>query len=82
MKNLPTKKGTIAYILNQHMNEIFSLINANNISGARKLALELIKDKSISDKQAVITASEIFNKSNDNLFLSSLMSYMTGMKVS
>lgn len=82
MKNLHTKRGTIAYILNQNKDILFDLINKNNIGGARTKAVELINDGSITDRSAVITATEIFTKSKDNLFLSSLMSYMTGMKVS
>ena len=82
MKDLHTKRGTIAYTLNEHMTELFDLINANNIKGARKKAVQLITDANISDKQAVLTATDIFTNAKDNLFLSSLMSYMTGMKVS
>lgn len=82
MKDLHTKRGTIAYTLNQHMPELFDLINKNNIKGARKKAVQLITEANISDKQAVLTATDIFTNAKDNLFLSSLMSYMTGMKVS
>lgn len=82
MKNLHTKRGTIAYILNQNKDILFDLINKNDLYGARTKAVELINDGSVSDRGAVITATEIFTKSKDNLFLSSLMSYMTGMKVS
>ena len=80
MRDLSTKKGTIAYILNAHKDELFELISNNNIKGARNKAVELLNSSEISDKSAVITAKEIFTKSKDNLFLSSLMSYMTGMK--
>ena len=77
-----TIPGTIAYILDQNRNELFDLINKNKIAEARQKALMLIQDKSIKDKKAVITATNVFTKSNNNLFLSTLMSYMTGLKVS
>ena len=77
-----TIPGTIAYILDQHRNELFDLINKNKIAEARQRALMLIQDKSIKDKKAVITATTVFTKANNNLFLSTLMSYMTGMTVS
>ena len=82
MTELHNRKGTIAYIFNKHQIELFDLINENNILGARQRALELLNDPTITDKNAVITAKNIFTRSKDNLFLSSLMSYMTGMKVS
>lgn len=77
-----TIPGTIAYILDQNRNELFDLINKNKIAEARQKALMLIQDKSIKDKKAVITATTVFTKANNNLFLSTLMSYMTGLKVS
>ena len=77
-----TIPGTIAYILDQNRNELFDLINKNKIAEARQKALMLIQDKRIKDKKAVITATTVFTKSNNNLFLSTLMSYMTGMTVS
>lgn len=79
IQNIP---GTIAYILDQHRDELFDLINQNKIAEARQKALSLIQDKSIKDKQAVIRATKAFTKPNNNLFLSSLMAYMTGMTVS
>ena len=82
MTKTKTKNISIAHILNKHIDEIFSLINDNNISGARKLVIELINNNEITDKQAVITANNIFKTAKDNLFLSSLMSYITCMKVS
>lgn len=82
MTDLHTKRGTIAYILNQNKDTLFNLINNNEINKARQKAIELISDDSITDKKAVITATNVFKKSKDNLFLSSLITYMTGLKVS
>jgi hypothetical protein len=82
MKDLHNKKGTIAYVLNEAKEELFTLINTNDIRGARNKAVEIINTGNVSDKKAVVTATMVFRESKDNLFLSSLMSYMTGLKVS
>ena len=74
--------GTIAYILDQNRDDLFDLINQNRIKEARQKALTLIHDESIKDKQAVHIANQALSRPNDTLFLSVLMSYMTGLTVS
>ena len=77
-----TKNCTICTVLNNHKEELFNLINQGNIKETRKRCLEIINDPCITDKNAVGTARVVFNKPNDNLFLSCLMTYMTCSSVS
>ena len=81
-KDLQKTKGTIAYVLTEHRDELYGLINAGKIEECRARAIELLDDSSIIDKKAVAQAKDVLRKKYQNLFLSSLMTYMTGMKVS
>lgn len=81
-KPLHTIPGTIAYVLNQHKDELFDLLSKDKVNETREKVLMLIQDKSIKDKQAVIDATKAFSKTNKNLFLSILTAYMTGVAVS
>lgn len=77
-----TKTYSICTILNNNQKEIFDLINSGKINETRQKCIELLDDPRITDKNAVHKAKDIFAKKNDNLFLSSLMTYMTCMTVS
>lgn len=81
-KDLQQTKGTIAYVLTQHQDELYALINAGQIEQCRVRSIELLDDPSITDKNAVVNAKNVLKTSKINLFLSTLMTYMTGMKVS
>ena len=79
---LEKRKGTIANVLTTHQSELYAFLDAGDIKGCRKKAIELLDDPSISDKKAVETAKKVFARPGDNLFLSCLVTYMSGMKVS
>lgn len=78
-KNIQNQKGTIAYVLTKNTDKLWAC--GDNIKAMREVAIKLLDDKSITDKEAVIKARKIFQTAKDNLFLSTLMTYMTGDKV-
>lgn len=82
MTNLATKKGTIAYELTKHQDEIFGLINQGKSAEVKSLVLTVLDSSAISSKEKAAEAKAVLSKRNGNLFLSCLMTYMTGMKVS
>lgn len=84
MKNLSTKKGTIANVFTKHQEELFELINQNKFTELKSRVDALLSDKSLSNNPAILEAKEVFKKSSKNpsLYYSILMTYMTGMKVS
>lgn len=79
---IESRKGTIANVLTKHREELFEYLNNGDIRGCRKKALELLEDPTITDKAGVATAKKVFARPGDNLFLSCLVTYMSGMKVS
>lgn len=79
---LDARKGTIANVLMKHREELFDFLNNGDVKGCRKKALELLDDPTITDKAGVVTAKKVFSRPGDNLFMSCLMTYMSGLKVS
>lgn len=80
-KNEITKnKGSIANHLNNNRDKLWAC--GNDTRAMRRVALELLDDPSLTDKEAVVKAKRIFQTAKDHLFLSCLMTYMTGDKVS
>lgn len=79
-KNDITKNsGSIANLLTKNRDRLWAC--GNDVRAMRKVALELLDDPSLTDKEAVVKARRIFQTAKDNLFLSCLMTYMTGDKV-
>ena len=76
------RKGTIANVLTNHQAELYEFLDVGDVKNCRKRVIELLDDPSIKDKAAVITAKKVFARPGDNLFLSCLVTYMSGMKVS
>lgn len=79
---LEKRKGTIANVLTNHQAELYEFLDVGDIKSCRKRVIELLDDPSIKDKAAVATAKKVFTRPGDNLFLSCLVTYMSGMKVS
>ena len=79
-KNLTRYNGTIANHLMSHKDEIWAC--GNDVKKMREVVIKLLDAPTLKDKKAVFEAKEIFRKSHDSLFLSSLITYMTGEKVS
>ena len=79
---IENRKGTIANVFKNHQSELYAFLDAGDVKGCRKKALELLDDPSITDKKGVATAKKVFARPGDNLFLSCLVTYMSGMKVS
>lgn len=76
------RNGTIANVLNKHQQELYAYLEVGDVKGCRKKALELLDDPSIKDRAAVTTAKKVFARPGDNLFMSCLVTYMSGVKVS
>ena len=83
-EELSSKKGTIANVLSEKRNEIFDLINKDNYIKLQILINDLLNDKSLKGNKAVEEAKQTLLKCSrkKNLYYSTLMTYMTGMKVS
>lgn len=79
-KNLTKYNGTIAKHLMSHKDEIWAC--GDNVRQMREVVIKLLDEPTLKDKKAVFEAKEIFRKAHDSLFLSSLITYMTGDKVS
>lgn len=77
-----SKSCSIAKVLNEHKEELFALINIGKVKECRKRAIELLADPRITDKAGIATAKKAFERPNDNLFMSCLMTYITCLKVS
>ena len=79
-KDLTKQPGTIAYLFTTNSSKLWSC--GNDLTKMKGVALELLDDKSLTDKQAVVKAKELLSKSNGSKFMSILVTYMTGQKVS
>ena len=80
MKKYSSK--SIRTVLNEHRDEIFAL--ANNPKQLRAKVNELLEDKDLVNNESVGLAKIILNnipESNQNHYLSTLMTYMTGQAV-
>lgn len=78
-KDISKVNGTIAKHLCDHKDEIWAC--DPNINAMRSVALKLLDDPCLTDKEAVAQAKHIFKTAGNNLFLSCLLTYMTGVKV-
>lgn len=74
--------NTVAAALNAKRDELYSLINQNKIQEARNLAINICNAGNIKDVAAAGKARAVFASGSVNKFLSTLMTYMTCMKVS
>ena len=77
-KSIEQIPGTIAYVLNEHKNELFSISNPNEM---KRKAIEIVSNAEINvqkDKEDFILR---LNKKSPNNMLSTLAAYMTGMTV-
>lgn len=81
-KDISERKGTIAYVFKQHLDELYECLDWYGVPEARKKVLQLLDDPSITDVEAVAQAKQIFATAKPHLFLSTLVTYMTGVKVS
>lgn len=79
-KNLQQVTGTIAHCLTSNKDKIWEC--GSNIHKMRAVVNDLLASEELQGNPEVANAVKILNKSKDNLFLSILMTYMTGMKVS
>lgn len=76
------RKYTVCTALNKRQKEIFTALDNNDVDKAKQIAYECLNDPMIIDRKAVATAKVAFANSNQNHFLSTLMTYMTCMTVS
>ena len=71
--------GTIAYVLNEHKEELFSI---NNPFTMKQKAIEIVSNSNINIEQDREDFISRLNKKNGSNILSTLAAYMTGIKVS
>lgn len=80
------RNGTIAHVLAQYQDELFNLINSDKLLAVHKKVMVLLDDPSITDREAQQKAKDLFNHclchNKKSLYYSTLMTYLTGMKVS
>ena len=79
-KEISKRNGTIAHHLVKNKDKLWAC--GNDVKAMRRVALELLDDPSLTDREAVEQAKRIFMTAKDNLFISCLCTYMTGEKVS
>lgn len=80
-RSLDKIPGTIAKVLNDNRTEIYDLIGANKMEDARAKVLDILDSPDIKDEAARAKAKDVFSKIHGNQFLSTLVTYMTGLKV-
>lgn len=78
MKDLTDRKGTIAAYLNRHRESIFI---HQDVDAMKVEVLRLLSDEAIRDNPETQRAVEIITRCKRNHFLSTLVTYMTGIKV-
>lgn len=71
--------GTIAYALNEHKNELFSISNPFEM---KQKAIEIVTNSEIKTPKDREDFIKNLNKKNANNILSILAAYMTGLTVS
>lgn len=83
-QELSSKKGTIANVFTKKRDELFTLIETNQYEKLQSVVNELLDDPSLKGNPAVAEAKLTLKKcsAKRNLYYSTLMTYMTGMKVS
>ena len=79
-KEITQRNGTIANHLIKNKDTLWAC--GDNVRAMRQAALKLLDDPCLTDKEAVAQAKRIFTTAKDSLFISCLMTYMTGQKVS
>ena len=83
-KELSSRTGTIANVFSKHRNELFVLIEEDKFQQLQTTVNSLLDDPSLKNNPAIEEAKRVLNKcsSKKNLYYSTLVTYMTGMKVS
>ena len=74
--DLTKRRGTIANYLTKNCDKLWAC--GNNVKKMRAVALQLLDSSTLTDKEAVEQAKHIFKTAKDNLFISCLITYMTG----
>lgn len=80
MSDLSKKRGTIAHYLTKHQDEIYAC--GNDVYRMKQVVLDLLRKDEIQDNPETPEAIRILSSCKGALFLSTLVTYMTGMKVS
>ena len=78
-RDLQKYEGTIANYLTKHTNEIWAC--GNNLVKMKEVVLDLLSKDEIKSNPETAKAIKILSKLNGARFTSTLMTYMTGMKV-
>lgn len=78
-KTIEQIPGTIAYVLNKHKDELFSISNPNEL---KRKAIEIINNNEIKNQKDKEDFISRLNKKSTNNMLSVLAAYMTGITVS
>ena len=70
--------GTIAYVLNENKNQLFSITNPNEM---KRKAIEIISNAEINSQKDKEDFISRLNKKSPGNMLSTLAAYMTGITV-
>ena len=75
---------TIKQVLNENVTELYDLINKNQYKNLTVRVQQLLDDERLKTNKDVAKAKTIFTncERNRNLYYSTLMTYITGIKVS
>ena len=81
---ISNKKGTIANVFTKHKDKLFQLIQMDQYNQLRQEVDSLLNDPELKHNSAVEEARVTLDRCSrkKNLYYSTLMTYMTGMKVS
>lgn len=79
MKDLSTKKRTIAEYLTKNKEKIWAC--GDDVVKMKAVVLELLSAEEIASNPATSKAIMILSKTHGNQFLSTLVTYMSGIKV-
>ena len=79
MTDITEREGTIANVLNERINEVFA---DNDLRNIRRRVIDIIStDYRIDNNPAKQEAIEIFSKCRDNVLITTISTYLTGIKI-
>lgn len=86
MKKLTTRCDTIESVLNKHSTEIYSLCeNRNQFNQLHDMIISILDAPELKNNLAIPKTKYIFNdlkrKNNFNAYISTITTYITGMRV-
>ena len=81
-KELYKTHGTIAHVFVSNKDKIFALMQPNTFNSLKSFINELLDAKELAGNPAVADVKANLSNKGFNLYTSTLMTYMTGSRVS